>query len=139
MRSRPPYAITMNWASRAKLLREIGPFDVSLLRCQDVDLAYRIVQAGYRLEYAADAVVHHRNRSTIRALCREGYLHGRGGLAVRRIHAGYLAAFPAAPSYWRRLRTGLGWFGDVRQWRRAGFKFLFELSKIGGELRGELR
>jgi len=139
MRSEPPYAITMNWASPASVLRKVGPFDESLLRCQDVDLAYRIAQAGHRFAYAERAVVHHRNRSTLRALLREAYLHGRGSLAVRRIHARYLEAFPPPPPYWRRMRGHLRLFRNVGQRQRAAFRLVFDLGKMGGELRGELR
>src|SRR4051794_11500990 len=42
---RPPYAISMNWASRRELLRELGGFDERFLRGQDVDLSYRAIEA----------------------------------------------------------------------------------------------
>ncbi len=47
----PPYAVTMNWASRAEVLAEVGLFDEALRRAQDGDLAYRVLTAGYRLGY----------------------------------------------------------------------------------------
>jgi cellulose synthase/poly-beta-1,6-N-acetylglucosamine synthase-like glycosyltransferase len=84
--SQPPYVATGNWASRLAVLREVGFFDESLLRSQDVDLSYRIVQAGYRLVYAPDAVVYHLNECTLLGLFREGALHGYHSLPVSRKH-----------------------------------------------------
>ena len=43
----PPFAITMNWASRQAILHEVGLFDESLLRGEDVELSWRIHAAGY--------------------------------------------------------------------------------------------
>src|SRR5262249_36284651 len=44
---RPPYAITMNWASPRAALHEVGLFHRDLLRCSDVEMAYRMIHAGY--------------------------------------------------------------------------------------------
>ncbi len=132
--STPPYAITMNWASPKRVLDEAGRFDESFLRCQDVDLAFRIVQAGYRLAYVDRAVVHHRNRATLLALLREARLHGRGAVAVRRAHAAYLSRFPPPQSYGRRIRGRLRSLRDVRRLDRGLFGLVFELGKISGEL-----
>ena len=84
--SRPPYAITMNWASRRAVMEEIGRFDESLLRSSDVDCAYRLVTAGYRLVYAHDAVIYHRNERTPWGLVHEGYVHAVHAPRVRAIH-----------------------------------------------------
>lgn len=134
MQSTPPYAITMNWASPKRVIDEVGRFDESFLRCQDVDLAFRIVQAGYRLAYVDRAVVSHRNRATLRALFREAHLHGRGAVAVRRAHAAYLAQFPPARSYRRRILGNLRGLRDVRHFDRGLFRLIFDLGKISGEL-----
>ena len=79
----PPYAITMNWASRRTVLEEVGLFDESLLRGEDTDLAMRIHAAGYRLVYCQDARVRHRNERTLRGLLWEGFRHGRASIHVR--------------------------------------------------------
>jgi glycosyltransferase involved in cell wall biosynthesis len=84
--AQPPYVATGNWASRLAVLREVGFFDESLLRSQDVDLSYRIVQAGYRLVYAPHAVVYHLNECTLLGLFREGAVHGYHSLPVSRKH-----------------------------------------------------
>ncbi len=64
----PPYAITMNWASRRSVLEKVGLFDEELLRCEDCDLAYRVVAAGYRIIHERAAVVYHRNERNLAGL-----------------------------------------------------------------------
>ncbi len=72
----PPYVITMNWASRLSVLKEVNYFNEDFVRCEDVDLSQRIYMAGYKIVYAPEAIVYHRNEKTLTGLFREGYLHG---------------------------------------------------------------
>jgi GT2 family glycosyltransferase len=139
MRQQPPYAISMNWASPRKVLDEVGCFDETLLRCQDVDLTYRVMHAHYGLAYVDDAIVYHRNRPTVRAVLREAHLHGRGARAVRRLHADYINRFPPTPRYAARILARLRGLRDVRNFRLALFVLVFDLGKISGELRGEMK
>lgn len=94
----PPYAISMNWASRRAVLLDVGLFDETLLRDEDVDLAWRIRAAGFRLVYRASALVYHRNERTLRGLLAEGYAHGYYAVAVRRKYAARLGE-PGATRY----------------------------------------
>lgn len=73
---KPPYAITMNWASRRSVLMDVGLFDESFTRCEDVDLSHKIMQADYRLLYEPDAIIYHSNEKTISGLFIEGLKHG---------------------------------------------------------------
>ena len=66
----------MNWTSRLSVLKELNLFDENFTRCEDVDLSYRILQAGYRFAFKPEAVIHHKNESTYSGLFREGFLHG---------------------------------------------------------------
>lgn len=84
---RPPYVAAGNWASPRSVLVQAGLFDETLLRAQDVDLAWRIHQRGGRLVYAPDAVVRHRNERTLWGLVHEGYVHGRHGVSIGIKHA----------------------------------------------------
>src|SRR5439155_13510297 len=90
---RPPYAITMNWASRRELLRDLGGFDTRFRRGQDVDLSYRAIQAGYELALAPGAVVYHRNQATLDGLFRQGFVHGFHGVRVRKAHRDFLRRY----------------------------------------------
>ncbi len=82
----PPYAITMNWASRLSLINEVGLFNESFIRSQDVDLSWRIFQAGYKLFYEPKAVIYHRNINTFSGLIHKGYVHGFHIVRVLKAH-----------------------------------------------------
>ena len=113
----PPYAITMNWASRRSVLEEVGPFDEELMRCEDCDLAYRAVAAGYRIVHEPAAVVYHRNEQTLAGLIAEGYAHGYHSIPLLKKHEEFVRIFvagsPATPRppsanalYWRVFNVG---------------------------------
>lgn len=91
-RERPPYAITMSWASRRTLLRELEGFDVDLRRMEDVDLSYRVFAAGYRFVFCPDAVVYHHNERTLYGLFEEGFLHGWYSVPALKKHRPLLTA-----------------------------------------------
>lgn len=86
---RPPYVITMNWASRLKVLEEFN-FDEALRRGEDSDLSYRIFQAGYGFAYQPDAVIYHQNESTLPGLFREGFQHGFYAVPVIKKHHAFV-------------------------------------------------
>lgn len=60
--------VTANWLSRRSLLKQLGGFDGELASGGDIELSQRIAAAGYRVCYAADAVVRHPARSRLSAL-----------------------------------------------------------------------
>jgi cellulose synthase/poly-beta-1,6-N-acetylglucosamine synthase-like glycosyltransferase len=127
----PPYAITMSWASRREVLYELGGFDPWFRRGEDVDLSYRVVQAGYRLAFVPDAVVYHRNERTLAGLFREGCAHGFYGVRTRRRHARFLHELGhgrsrAAP--WTRAAGA-----------RSRCEAAFLAGKAAGDLVGTLR
>lgn len=129
-----PYVASGNWASRAGVLVQLGLFDESLRRAQDVDLAWRAVQAGFRLVYAPDAIVHHRNERTLWGLINEGYVHGMHGVRLSRKHEALWPHVQRHPmTAWRRL------FRDVRRLASGGDRIthaltlLFDTGKAAGE------
>jgi cellulose synthase/poly-beta-1,6-N-acetylglucosamine synthase-like glycosyltransferase len=135
----PPYAITMNWASRRAVLMEAGLFDQDLLRGEDGDLAYRVHQRGYRLVFCPEALVFHKNESTLGGLFREGVAHGMAGTLIQ---AKAIHRLP--PARWvypvrrmagaaRRLILG----GGSRL--EALCALTFDLGKAAGRLRTERR
>ena len=129
-----PYVISANWASRREVLSTVGHFDEALLRGQDVDLAWRIVQAGYRLVYAPDAIVRHLNERTIWGLVHEGDVHGLHGVRLSRNHEAILPEVRRGPrTPVRRLVR------DVRALAAGGDRLngvlaiLFDTGKAAGE------
>jgi GT2 family glycosyltransferase len=134
-RTSPPYAITMNWASRRLVLQRIGLFNEALLRSSDVDCSYRMLAAGYRLAYEPRAIIYHRNERTPWGLMHEGYVHGFHAPRVRHLHAAFLrqvraerarAAHAAAPA---PDASAPHWSDELWWW-------LFNLGKRIGRLHG---
>jgi cellulose synthase/poly-beta-1,6-N-acetylglucosamine synthase-like glycosyltransferase len=90
---KPAYAQTANWASPRALLERLGGFDVSFRRYEDVDLAFRVQQAGFSLAYVPDAIVQHRNKTTLLALFGEGLRHGIYAVPMIKSHRGFLVGY----------------------------------------------
>jgi cellulose synthase/poly-beta-1,6-N-acetylglucosamine synthase-like glycosyltransferase len=128
----PPYAITMNWASRLDVLTAVGCFNEDLLRCSDVDLSYRIVQAGYRLVYEPQAIIYHSNERTPWGLMHEGYVHGYHAVKVRALHDTFLQQVRAV----RRVdaRVPQRQARAPQPWSDALWWALFNLGKRVGRL-----
>jgi GT2 family glycosyltransferase len=139
---RPPYAITMNWASRRQVLGELGGFDERFIRGQDVDLSYRAIEAGYRIAFAAGAVIYHRNERTLGGLLREGFVHGFHGVRARKRHEDFLRRYGHGRGGSPRL-SEIG--GQLRDWARgrdasrARCQAAFNSGKKAGRLLGSLR
>jgi glycosyltransferase involved in cell wall biosynthesis len=129
----PPYAISMNWASRRSVLLDIGLFDETLLRDEDVDLAWRIRAAGFRLVYRHAALIYHRNERTLRGLLAEGYAHGYFAVALRRKHeiGGYSPLRPLV-----RAAAGVLRGADRRD---SFYAFVFDLGKAIGHFSASAR
>jgi GT2 family glycosyltransferase len=136
----PPYAATGNWASRASVIHRVGLFDETLLRGQDVDLAYRMQQSGYRLVYSSEAKVYHLNERSFGGLFREGFVHGHHNLRVHRKHQAFLRYRPWTymASILRRLgRNAVGCLRNPESFESL-CAVVFESGKLVGHLTGEL-
>jgi mycofactocin glycosyltransferase len=139
---KPPYVDTSNWASPKSVLVAMGGFDEGLPRCEDVDLAFRIFQSGYRIVYSDDALVRHRNRSSWKGLFKDGFEHGfhsvpvltkhyafLQGIGYRRFHAGRIK--PLATDLGRLVR------GDTSA--AVLCPVVFESGKKFGKIAGSIR
>lgn len=129
----PPYIISMNLASRVDLLLSMQGFDERWIRMQDVDLSFRLVEAGLRLRYCREAVIYHHNRDTISTLIREGFIHGYYQPAFHAAHASFLHSYQrngAKPTQ-REVPDP-----DLRAWQLAALWRLFNTAKTAGRLKG---
>jgi hypothetical protein len=128
----------MNWCARRSLFERVGTFNEDLPRGSDVDFSYRVLDAGYRLAYAPDAIVYHRNERTPWGLMHEGYVHAYHTVALRSLHAGLrerlrqrgLVRTPVGPWHPDRLPRPR----STRRWA-----YLFELGKRIGRRRAEAK
>jgi GT2 family glycosyltransferase len=88
----PPYVVGANWAMPLSPRARRSSFDESLRRCSDVDLAYRLFEAGYTFHFQPSAVVYHRNQRSLPGLFREGCRHGFYAVEARKKHRELLRA-----------------------------------------------
>jgi len=138
----PPHIITMNWASRKSLVSELRFFDDSFLRCEDVDLSYRVYQAGYKFSFAPEAIVRHQNEKTYAGLFLEGYRHGFFGVQNNKKHRTLLATVghrKIFPATYAALFTSLR--ESLRRGRQSQARcdFTFNAAKKLGKIVGSIR
>ncbi|MCU1393380.1 MAG: hypothetical protein JWM34_1808 [Ilumatobacteraceae bacterium] len=112
--SRVSYVPAAVVVCRVAALRELDGFDDALRFGEDVDLVWRLDEAGWRVRYEPAVVAHHDPRPTLGAMAaqRFGYGTSAGALAAR--HPGALA--PVRVSRW----TALSWVTTVAGWPVIG-------------------
>ncbi len=139
---RPQYVASANMAARRSELFEIGLFDPGFLRGQDSDLAYRIQQHGWEIVYAPEAIVYHRNQSTLRGLFKEGYTHGLGSVLLHKKHRVFLAEYNYrrfSPHGYRQLYRTLKSCFNGSDRLHAKCDLIFNIGKKFGKYAGSLR
>lgn len=83
------FFITSNLAMPTRTFRQIGGFDTSfpLAAGEDRDLCDRWREAGLRMVYCDEAIVHHAHALSIRSFCRQHFNYGRGAFHLHRARA----------------------------------------------------
>lgn len=61
--------VTANWLSPRRVMQEAGGFPTDAFSGGDTRLSARLSKQGWKVAYAADAVVRHPTRSTLATLC----------------------------------------------------------------------
>ncbi len=105
------YLITAASAFRREALEQIGGFDLTFPRAagEDVDLTRRLIEAGFVLRVAPDALVQHDHRSRFRGLLSTCYRYGTAYRLLARRHSAVRfetwrnAALRLNPFEWVRL------------------------------------
>jgi len=139
---KPPYVISMNWMSRRAVITEVGLFDESFIRNEDVDLSHRIFQAGYGFVHEPRAIVYHANERTLSGLFREGYLHGFYSVRTNRVHREFVKRFGHRSidlSSYTKILSSLIDFLLRRNHNHAICYFVFNSGKKMGKLVGSVR
>jgi GT2 family glycosyltransferase len=83
------FFITSNLALPTQAFRQIGGFDTSfpLAAGEDRDLCDRWREAGLRMVYCDQAIVHHAHALGMRTFCRQHFSYGRGAFHLHRARA----------------------------------------------------
>lgn len=104
-RTRVSYVPSAALVVRAEVLRELGGFDEAMTVGEDVDLVWRLDEAGWSVRYEPAVAVAHRHRTSPGAWLRRRFDYGTsaGPLAIR--HPGALV--PLEASGWSLATWGL--------------------------------
>jgi glycosyltransferase involved in cell wall biosynthesis len=104
-----PFAFGASLGIRRSVIAEVGPFDGTVPRNEDVEFCYRLQLHGHSITFVPIAVVHYRLRSSAKAVFRQSRESGRG---VVRLYTLYrLAGMPRrGPKSVARF-----WLGGIRQ------------------------
>ena len=81
-----PFAGTCNLGIKRSLHDAIGGFDETLLRHQDVDYCWRLQQAGTKLNYVPEALVHYRLRNTVAGMYQRAWITGESEARLYKKH-----------------------------------------------------
>jgi len=92
---------TCNLALRRHVIEEVGMFDESFVKGQDLELNYRIRQAGYQLYYTETIRVVHYRKQHIRKFARQIHKWAKAKVAIIKKHgmAGLLSHIVLWPAY----------------------------------------
>lgn len=107
-----------------------------------MDLAFRILQAGYRITFQPGAIVYHQNQPDLRGLFREGFAHGFHSVKTLKKHRAFLRQYghrwPSMRSY-VSLGTNLVKVAGRRASPEMLYDTVFNLGKKAGKVLGSLR
>ncbi|MGF1481148.1 MAG: glycosyltransferase [Cyanophyceae cyanobacterium] len=82
-----PYGQTANLAVRRQAFEEVGLFRPHLTTGGDADMCWRILrQTQWQLEFAPDAIVRHRHRSSLRSFKSQWQRYGRSNVYLHQLH-----------------------------------------------------
>lgn len=82
-----PYGQTANLAVRRTIFQQVGLFRPYLTTGGDADLCWRILDAGdWQLQWAEQAIVQHRHRTTLQELRSQWQRYGRSNRYLHELH-----------------------------------------------------
>ncbi len=84
--SRVSYVPAAIFVARTSVIKEMHSFDTSMRLGEDVDLVWRLVEAGMTVRYDPSVVCHHYPRTSIGALLRQRRGYGRSAATLDKKH-----------------------------------------------------
>ncbi|MGI8661999.1 MAG: mycofactocin biosynthesis glycosyltransferase MftF [Acidimicrobiales bacterium] len=114
-RSWVPYVPTAALVVRRDALIDIDGFDRDLRYGEDVDLTWRLAQAGWTVRYEPTVIVSHPPRKTVSAWARQRVAYGTSAAPLARRHGRAVA--PLAVSMW----SALVWVLAALGFRKSAF------------------
>jgi glycosyltransferase involved in cell wall biosynthesis len=131
-----PYAHGCNMGFRRDTLLAIGGFDESYLAGCDLDIAVRMWEHGYELEFSDGAGIHYRLRPSLRSTYHQGVFYGRYRTRIRH-RLTEAAAMPARdPRNTRRLAWLVKMLPATFVSRSTRARWIWVTGQLVGEARG---
>ncbi len=103
--SRVSYVPAAAVVARTDVLRDVGGFDEAMRTGEDVDLVWRLLEAGHRCRYEVASTVDHCPRTTLAAWARQRMAYGRSAAELDCRHPGAVA--PLRISGWSAAVWGM--------------------------------
>ncbi len=108
-----------NLAYSKKVFKKIHGFDPSFKEAEEVDLNFRAVDSGYKLDYRPEAIVYHRVRDSIRGFVKQSFWYGFGRKELTLKHGSLwnkyniieMLKITANESVWKLVRLFISSFG----------------------------
>lgn len=131
-----------NTAVRKSAIEAVRGFDEDLKTGEDIELIFRIKQAGYSIQYAADAFVWHKRRDSIRTFLRQIYSRGYWRMELGRRHRELLEfsyLFPSAMVVGFTVLLGLSFLFPPMVKGLVLLTGLYLLILVSGGIQGALK
>jgi mycofactocin system glycosyltransferase len=97
--TRVAYVPSAMWLCRTAALRSVSGFDESLRSGEDVDMVWRLNNAGWRCRYQPQAECSHSPRATLQQFVQQRMSYGESAASLAKRHAGKLT--PAKFNMWQ--------------------------------------
>jgi mycofactocin system glycosyltransferase len=97
--TRVSYVPSAMWLCRSAALRSLSGFDESLRSGEDVDMVWRLNNAGWRCRYQPQAKCSHSPRTTLQKFVQQRMSYGESAAPLAKRHPGKLA--PATFNLWQ--------------------------------------
>lgn len=74
----------VNFSIKREVVLQVGDYDITLFRGEDVDYNWRVMQAGWKVLYIPDIKVSHHHRASWKGLMHQHFMYGRAYYRVRK-------------------------------------------------------
>lgn len=89
--TRVSYVPSTTWLCRTEALQKVGGFDETLRTGEDVDVVWRLADAGFVVRYEPGVTVSHRSRSNLRHFITQRVGYGESAAPLAALHGDALA------------------------------------------------
>jgi glycosyltransferase involved in cell wall biosynthesis len=77
---------TCNIVYNKKIFSEVGLFDEDMITAEDIDLNYKCIKRGYKIDYNSNMKVYHYHRSTFKGFLKQAFWNGYGRRQLNKRH-----------------------------------------------------